>query len=80
MHYNIFTVRNKEWEYLIEPTPIFLGDIDVTNNGTITSDEIVRRSKKKGFVNVKFSDIRDGEFLLIDTLIQVNAWNMRKQE
>jgi len=80
MRYNIFTAKNKEWEYLIEPTSIFLGDIDITNSGTITSDEIAQRSKKKGFVSIKFSDIRDGEFLLIDTLIQVNSWNMQKQE
>lgn len=72
IRYNVFTVKNKEWEYLIEPTSIFLGDIDITNSGTITSDEIAQRSKKKGFVNIKFSDIRnDGEFLLIDTLIRV---------
>lgn len=72
IRYNIFTVKNKEWEYLIEPTSIFLGDIDITNSGTITSDEIAQRSKKKGFVNIKFSDIRnDGEFLLKDTLIRV---------
>lgn len=72
IRYNIFMVKNKEWEYLIEPTSIFLGDIDITNSGTITSDEIAQRSKKKGFVNIKFSDIRnDGEFLLKDTLIRV---------
>ena len=58
---------------MIEPTSIWLGHIGGYEN-EILSEEIIQRSAKKGFVKVKFSDIRnDGaDFLIRDTLIRIN--------
>ena len=73
MGYHIFKNYNGKWEYMIEPTSIWLGHIGGYEN-EILPEEIIQRSPKKGFVKVKFSDIRnDGaDFLIIDTLIRIN--------
>ena len=41
---------------------------------TIREEDILQPSEKSDFIKVKFSDVRNNgeDFLLIDTLIQVN--------
>lgn len=75
MGYYIFKNYNGKWKYMIEPTSIWLGHIGEEEN-EILPEEIIQRSKKKGFVQVKFSDIRNegADFLIIDTLIRVNKY------
>lgn len=74
-NYHIFIATNKEWKPLIDPTPIWESHLDTTESGTITPNDIAQPSEMKGYVNIKFSEIRnnseDFDFLLIDTLIQV---------
>lgn len=73
MCYHAFTNVNGEWQYIIEPTTIWLPHIDPQENYTIKEEDILQPSKNKNFLKVKFSDMNDGEdFLIIDTLIQVN--------
>lgn len=76
MAYHAFTNVNGEWRHIIEPTPIWLPHIDPQDSlyYTISKDDILQPSENKDFLKVKFSDIRhDGEdFLIIDTLIQIN--------
>lgn len=72
-NYHLFTAINKEWKHIIDPTAIWESHIDMTESGTITPKDIAQPSDKKGYVKIKFSDIRNNgeDFLLIDTLIQV---------
>lgn len=76
MAYHAFTNVNGEWRHIIEPTIIWLPHIDPQDSLSyaINKDDILQPSENKGFLRVKFSDIRhDGEdFLIIDTLIQIN--------
>jgi len=77
MCYHVYTANNGKWKPLINPTPIWLSHIDITEEtkeGTITYNDIAQAYEKKGYVNIKFSDVRNNgeDFLLIDTLIQVN--------
>lgn len=74
-NYYLFTVINKEWKPLISPTAIWESHIDMTESGAITPNDIAQPSDKKGYINIKFSGIRNNgeDFLLIDTLIQVNT-------
>ena len=73
MRYHVYKNYNGTWEYMIEPTTIWLGHIGEEEN-EIAPEEIIQRSEKKGFVKVKFSDVRNegADFLIIDTLIRIN--------
>lgn len=79
MKYHLYKNYNGEWGYMIEPTIIWLPHLDEVGNNketkTITAEDIIRKSQKKGYLKVKFSDIRNhGEdFLIIDTLIRINS-------
>ncbi|MCM1440949.1 MAG: hypothetical protein NC131_17375 [Roseburia sp.] len=71
--YHAFTATNKKWKPLFEPTPIWLSHIKTEElEGTITYEDIAQPFQMKGYVNIKFSDIRNNgeDFLLIDTLVQ----------
>lgn len=72
MGYHIFKNYNGKWEYMIEPTDIWLGHIG-DGDGEISPEQIIQKSNKKGFIKVKYSDVRNdgGDFLIIDTLIRV---------
>ena len=76
MRYNAFTNINGEWQHIIEPTPIWIPHLDQQDSlyNTIREEDILQPSEKSGFIKVKFSDVRNNgeDFLLIDTLIQVN--------
>lgn len=76
MRYNAFTNINGEWQHIIEPTPIWIPHLDQQDSlyHTIREEDILQPSEKSDFIKVKFSDVRNNgeDFLLIDTLIQVN--------
>ncbi|MCE8924931.1 hypothetical protein [Bacteroides ovatus] len=76
MSYNAFTNINGEWQQIIEPTPIWIPHLDQQDSlyYTIREEDILQSSEKSEFIKVKFSDVRNNgeDFLLIDTLIQVN--------
>lgn len=75
MVYRLYHNDNGNWNFLIEPTSIWLPHLDPEDQiyGGHTAEDLIQTSDKPGFLNVKFSDLRnDGEdFLLIDTLIQI---------
>lgn len=75
MVYRLYHNDNGKWELLIEPTSIWLDhlDPDYDENGGHTPEDLIQKSDKPGFLNVKFSDVRieGADFLLIDTLIQI---------
>lgn len=73
MNYHAYTARNGKWELLTEPSVIWLGHLETSYDDAIEETEIARRSNVAGYVNIRFSDIRnDGaDFLLIDTLLPI---------
>ena len=75
MRYNLYHNDNGRWELLIEPTSVWLPHIDPQDTlyGGHTAEDLIQKSDKKGFLKVKFSDVRNdgGDFLLIDTLIRI---------
>lgn len=79
MMYNTFTYCDGYWSRLLSPTPIYLphiyADADDAYFGGHRPEDLVSESTQKGFLNVKFSDVRnDGEdFLLIDTVMKIPA-------
>lgn len=76
MCYHAFTNANGEWQHIIEPTPIWLPHITPQDSlyYTIKKEDILQPSKTTNILKVKFSDVRNNgeDFLIIDTLIQVN--------
>ena len=76
MGYDAFTNINGEWQHIIEPTSIWLPHLDPQDSiyYTIREEDILQPADKSEFIKVKFSDVRNNgeDFLLIDTLIQVN--------
>lgn len=81
MAYHAFTNVNGEWQHIIEPTPIWLPHINPQDSlyYTIKKEDILQPSERAGFLNVKFSDVRnDGEdFLIIDSLIKINPQHIQ---
>lgn len=81
MCYHAFTNINGEWQHIIEPTPIWLPHLDPQDSiyYTIKEEDILQPSEKSEFIKVKFSDVRNNgeDFLLIDTLIQINPQSIR---
>lgn len=75
MRYNLYHNNKGKWELLIKPTSIWLDHIDPEDKdyGVNSAEDLIQKSDKKGYLKVKFSDVRnDGaDFLLIDTLIQI---------
>lgn len=76
MFYKAYTYINGEWHFIIKPTSIWLPHIDPQDSiyGFYTEEDLIQSSDNSEFLRVKFSDIRNdgGDFLLIDTLIQIN--------
>lgn len=73
MMYKVYTYKNKKAMFLYEPLSIYIPHLDPADNDFVTTskDSLASKSSKPGFVNVKFSDVRnDGEdFLIIDTIV-----------
>lgn len=71
--YNLYKNYNGSWKLMIEPTTIWFGHLG-EGEGEISPEQIIQKSKKRGFVKVKFSDVSypQEKFLIIDTLIKIN--------
>ena len=76
MKYNIFSYVDGYWAQLIEPTSIFIPHVkysDSDTSGIVKKEDLASRHRKKGYLNVKFSDIRNNgeDFLVIDTVMVI---------
>ena len=64
-------------EYLIEPiwtySDLFYTDL---NKGK----DVVERANQSAYVTVRFSDIRNDDLCIIDTLIPITPYSIPKQE
>lgn len=67
-NYCVYTYDNGEWKYLIEPiwtySDHFYTDL---NNG----NDVVDRVGESGYIKARFSDIRNDDFCIVDTLIPI---------
>ncbi len=75
--YCVYTYDNGEWKYLIEPiwtySDHFYADL---KNGK----DVVERANQSGYVTVRFSDIRNDDFCIVDTLIPIAPHSIISQE
>lgn len=72
MTYHAFTNNNGEWHYFFNPTNIWLPHIEKGRTDAITPDDILQICENKDYVRVKFSDIRNDEFCIVDTLVKIS--------
>lgn len=68
-NYYIYTFDNGEWKYLTEPiwtySDHFYKDLSNGNNVAEKTDDC-------GLIRIRFSDVRNDSFWIIDTLIRIN--------
>lgn len=76
-NYCVYTYDKGEWKYLIKPiwtySAHFYTDL---NNG----NDVVERAKQSDLVRVRFSDIRNDDFCIVDTLIPIAPHSITSQE
>lgn len=76
-NYCVYTYDKGEWKYLIEPiwtySDHFYTDL---NKGA----DVVERTNQSGYVTVRFSDIRNDDFCIIDTLIPIAPHSIISKE
>ena len=76
-NYCVYTYDKGEWKYLIVPiwtySDHFYTDL---NNG----DDIVERTNQSDLIRVRFSDIRNDDFCIVDTLIPIALHSITGQE
>lgn len=67
--YCVYTYDNGEGKYLTEPIWTYSTHFyDTLNNG----NDVAERTDNCEFIRVRFSDVRNDDFLIIDTLIRTN--------
>lgn len=75
--YIVYTYQDGEWKYLIEPIWTFSTHFyETLNKGA----DVVQSTNLKGIVKVRFSDIRNDDFCIIDTLIQIKPQRLDDYE
>lgn len=71
--YDLYTFNNGEWQRMIEPQSIFKFHFENNDRyGNLIYEDIIQKSNKEGFIKAKFSDLRNDDFVIVDTLIKVN--------
>lgn len=67
-NYCVYTYDNGEWKYLVNPiwtySDHFYTDMD-------KGADVVERANQSGYVTVRFSDIRNDDFCIVDTLMPI---------
>lgn len=76
-NYCVYTYGNGEWIYLINPiwtySDHYYTDL---NNG----NDVVESTNHPDLVRVRFSDIRNDDFCIVDTIIPITPYSIPKQE
>lgn len=67
-NYCIYTYDNGEWKYLIKPIWTYSDHFYTEIN---KGADVVERANQSGYVTVRFSDIRDNDFCIVDTLVLI---------
>lgn len=76
-NYCVYTYDKGEWKYLINPiwtySDHYYTDL---NNG----NDVVESTNHPDLVRVRFSDIRNDDFCIVDTIIPITPYSIPKQE
>ena len=76
-NYCVYTYDKGEWKYLIEPIWTYSNHFYTNmNNG----NDVVECTNQSDLVRVQFSDIRNDDFCIVDTLIQIAPQSISVQE
>lgn len=67
-NYCVYTYDKGEWKYLIEPIWTYSDHFYTDMN---KGADVVERTNQSGYVTVRFSDIRNDDFCIVDTLIPI---------
>ena len=74
--YNVYTIKAGAWNYLIPPIILHSSDF----YGTLSQGkDVVRPSKRKGYVDIKFNRWQNESICLIDTIMRVNPQPLEKR-
>lgn len=76
-NYCVYTYDNGEWIYLIEPIWTYSDHFYTDMN---KGADVVERANQSGYVTVRFSDIRNDDFCIVDTLIPIAPHSISSQE
>lgn len=72
-NYCVYTFDKDEWKYLIKPIWTYSDHFYIDMN---KGADVVERAKQSGYVTVRFSDIRNDEFCIVDTLIPIAPYSI----
>lgn len=76
-NYCVYTYDNGEWKYLIEPIWTYSDHFYTDMN---KGADVVERAHQSRYVTVRFSDIRNDDFCIVDTLIPIVPYSIPTQE
>lgn len=76
-NYCIYTYDKGEWKYLIKPIWTYSDHFYTDMN---KGADVVERANQSGYVTVRFSDIRNDDFCIVDTLIPIAPYPIPKQK
>lgn len=76
-NYCVYTYDKGEWKYLIKPIWTYRDHFYTDLN---KGADVVERANQSGYVTVRFSDIRNDDFCIVDTLIPIAPHSIPKQE
>lgn len=76
-NYCVYTYDKGEWKYLIKPIWTYSDHFYTDLNKGV---DVVERANQSGYVTVRFSDIRNDNFCIVDTLIPIAPYSIPNQE
>ncbi len=76
-NYCLYTYDKGKWKYLIEPIWTYSDHFYTDLNKGV---DVVERANQSGYVTVRFSDIRNDAFCIIDTIIPIAPHTIPSQE
>lgn len=76
-NYCVYTYDNGEWKYLIEPIWTYSTHFYTDLN---ECKDVVEPTNQSGLVRVRFSDIHNDDFCIVDTLIPITPYSIPCQE
>ena len=76
-NYCVYTYDKGEWKYLIKPIWTYSDHFYTDMNKGV---DVVERANQSDYVTVRFSDIRNDDFCIVDTLIRLAPYSIPKQE
>lgn len=76
-NYCVYTYDNGEWKYLVNPIWTYSDHFYTDLNKGV---DVVERANQSGYVTVRFSDIRNDNLCIVDTLIPIAPHSIISKE